>query len=326
MTSQNIDAARIEHFTRTVDAILTEAGKVIRGQEEVLQMMLIGVLTRGHVLLEGVPGTGKTLMVRTLAHLMGSHFKRIQFTPDLMPSDIIGTQVFDFQHRSFRLVKGPIFTDFLLADEINRSPAKTQSALLEAMQERRVTIEGEGHPLAPHFSVFATQNPIESEGTYPLPEAQLDRFLLKIHVPYPTEEVEDHILALHHAGFDGYDFSSLGLEVVAPPEQMKVLRTLVSEVRVSDDLIAYIRQLIRASRESSSLLFGAGPRAGIALLNASKALAAIQGRDFITPDDIRTAVRPVLRHRLILQPDVEIEGVTADRVIASLAEAIEVPR
>jgi len=326
MTEMKIDPARLAQFNDKIEAILAEAGKVILGQEAVLRMMLVGVLVRGHVLLEGVPGTAKTLMVRTLARLMGIDFQRIQFTPDLMPSDILGTRIFDFEQRAFHLVRGPIFTDFLLADEINRSPAKTQSALLQAMQERLVTIEGEDHPLADHFSVFATQNPIESEGTYPLPEAQLDRFLLKVEVPYPAESVEDRILQLHHAGFDGHDISALGVQVIAPQEEMASLRQLVAEIRVSPALIGYIRQLVRNSRESASLMFGAGPRAGIALLNVCKGLAAMSGRDFVTPDDVRTAIYPVLRHRLLLHPDVEIEGLSENQVIASLLESVEVPR
>ena len=323
---QSIDPATLERFGESVDSLFDEAGRVILGQHQVLRLMMVGVLCQGHVLLEGVPGTAKTLMARVLAHLMGVGFKRIQFTPDLMPTDILGTSIFDFDQREFRLVKGPIFTDFLLADEINRSPAKTQSALLEAMQERRVTIEGHPHQLPDHFIVFATQNPIESEGTYPLPEAQLDRFLLKIKVPYPGEEVEDRVLALHHRGFDGHQLAHVGLNAVSSPERLAELRQVVQQVHVKEELIRYIRQLVRATREASALLFGAGPRAGIALLRCAKAMAAMQGRDFVTPDDIRVIATPALRHRLILHPDMEIEGVTSEQVIASILESVDVPR
>jgi MoxR-like ATPase len=306
--------------------ILQEMRKVIVGQDEALELMLVAVLCEGHVLLEGVPGTGKTLMVKTLARIMDLRFSRVQFTPDLMPSDVLGTNVFDLQRNEFRLVKGPIFTDLLLGDEINRAPAKTQSAMLEAMEERQVTIDGVRHPTGEFFTVFATQNPVEYEGTYPLPEAQLDRFLLKVIVDYPTAEEEDAILKAYDEGFDAHRLEAHGVNKVASREDLLALKKLVRSVRVEEPLRRYIRDVVRATRSSSSLLLGAGPRAAIFLLLASKAIGALRGRDFATPDDVKKAAVPVLRHRIVLRPDAELEGLTHDQVVRKLLETVKVPR
>jgi MoxR-like ATPase len=321
-------------FVRSLsEAVIGELRKVVVGQEEVLEQILVALYARGHVLIEGVPGTAKTLMVRALAMSLGAEFKRVQFTPDLMPSDILGTNVFNLQEGRFHLVRGPIFTDLLLADEVNRAPAKTQSALLEAMEERRVTIDGTSHPLSSFFSVFATQNPIEYEGTYPLPEAQLDRFLLKLKVSYPSADDEDRILARFDAGFDSNDLAAAGLRAVATREHLQEAREAITGapgrpglVRVPEPVAHYIRKLVRATRESQSLTVGGGPRASIALLLAAKAHAALKGRDFVIPDDVKALAYPVLRHRLVLDPEAEIDGVSPEEVLDGIFEGVEVPR
>jgi MoxR-like ATPase len=321
-------------FVRNLsDAVLAELGKVIVGQEEILEHILIALYARGHVLIEGVPGTAKTLMVRALALALSAEFKRVQFTPDLMPSDILGTNVFNLQEGRFHLVRGPIFTDLLLSDEVNRAPAKTQSALLEAMEERRVTIDGQPHPLSPFFTVFATQNPIEYEGTYPLPEAQLDRFLFKLKVSYPSAEEEDAILRRFDSGFDPGDLAAAGVKAVAAREHLARARQIVygtpgtpGVVRVPEAIAQYIRKLVRATRESPSLSVGGGPRASIALLQSAKAHAALQGRDFVTPDDVKALAYPVLRHRLVLDPEAEIDGTSPEEVMDAVFQTVEVPR
>jgi MoxR-like ATPase len=308
------------------DAVLAEVGKVIVGQNEAIEGMLVALLAQGHVLLEGVPGTAKTLMVRSLAAAIDLGFGRVQFTPDLMPSDILGTNVFDFKSSSFRLTKGPIFTELLLADEINRAPAKTQSALLEAMQERQVSIDGERHPLSAHFTVFATQNPVEQEGTYPLPEAQLDRFLLKIKVGYPSAEEEDRILARATIGVGSVDVAEAGIRAVASREQIEGMRRLAEAVRVEDAVRGYIRDLMRATRATPMILLGAGPRAGVHLMVASRWLAALDGRSFVTPDDVQRALHPVICHRLVLAPEVELDGLGPEEVVDRVSTTVEVPR
>jgi MoxR-like ATPase len=304
-----------------------EVAKVIIGQNDVVDKALICIFTGQHALVEGVPGVAKTLLVRTLAHVLGCEFARIQFTPDLMPADITGTNVFNLQRNEFTLIRGPIFTTFLLADEINRAPAKTQSALLQAMQERRVTIDRETHALSPNFTVFATQNPIDHEGTYPLPEAQKDRFMLKISMNTPARE-EEYTLAQRTLGRDSPEatLASGAVRSVITSEDLRALRELWLGIRVKDDLVGYVVDIVRATRQHESVLVGAGPRATQALLLASRASAALSGRDFVTPDDIKTMTAPVLEHRLILRPEFEIEGLALGDVIKNVLEQIAVPR
>jgi MoxR-like ATPase len=304
-----------------------ETGKVIIGQHEVIEKALIAIFTGQHALIEGVPGVAKTLLVRTLAHVLGTDFARIQFTPDLMPADITGTSVFNFQRNEFSLIKGPIFTSFLLADEINRAPAKTQSALLQAMQERVVTIDRDTHSLPANFTVFATQNPIEYEGTYPLPEAQKDRFMLKITMTAP-DRAEELTLAQRTMTKDAPE-TLLKQGVVQPViklEDLVSLREELSSVVIRDELIAYLVDIVRSTRSHESILVGAGPRATQSLIMASRAYAAISGRDFVTPDDIKALALPVLEHRLILRPEFEIEGLSVAEVIQQILQQIAVPR
>lgn len=302
-------------------------GRVIVGQSEAINLALITLLAGGHALIEGVPGVGKTLLVKTLARAVAGDFQRIQFTPDLMPADITGTSVFDLRSHEFRLVRGPIFTNFLLADEINRAPAKTQSALLEAMQERQVTIDRETCLLSPVFVVFATQNPIEHQGTYPLPEAQKDRFLLKIRMDYPEGEDEKELARLVAEGDAPERRLAEDLrEPVLQSGELELLRTATAQVRVSEAISGYIVNLARQTRQHPAVWVGAGPRATLALLTASRALAALEERDFVVPEDIKTLAVPVLEHRMLLRPEFEMEGVEIREVINSVLEAVEVPR
>jgi MoxR-like ATPase len=304
-----------------------EVAKVIIGQESVVDKALIAIFSGNHALIEGVPGVAKTLLVRTLAHVMRCDFARIQFTPDLMPTDITGTHVFNLQKDSFSLVKGPVFTTFLLGDEINRAPAKTQSALLQAMQERTVTIDRKTHKLSPNFTVFATQNPIEYEGTYPLPEAQKDRFMLKISMDHPDRD-EELSLARRMLGKEAPEkvLGSGQVKQIITPEILTKLRESLEEILVKEELSGYIVDIVRQTRRHPSVLVGAGPRATQSLILAGRTHAAINGRDFITPDDIKTMALPVLEHRLILRPEYEIEGLTADEVIGEILKEIAVPR
>lgn len=304
-----------------------EVGKVIIGQKEVIDKSLIVIFTNQHALVEGVPGIAKTLLVRTLAKVLGCEFGRIQFTPDLMPADITGTNVFNLQRNEFTLMRGPVFCGFLLADEINRAPAKTQSALLQAMQERSVTIDRVTYPLSPNFTVFATQNPIEYEGTYPLPEAQKDRFMLKITMSAPPRD-EELELARRMLGKDSPEATLAGGAVrqVISSEDLVLLRESLMGITVREELLGYIVDIVRATREHDSVLVGAGPRATQALLLAGRAHAALDGRDFLTPDDVKSMAVSVLEHRLILRPEYEIEGASVAEVIEGILQQIAVPR
>ena len=303
-----------------------EAQKVIVGQTELFALVVVSLFSGGHVLLEGVPGTAKTLIAKTLAMIVSGEFSRVQFTPDLMPSDIVGTSVYDLTTNQFNLKRGPVFTNVLLADEINRAPAKTQSALLECMEERQVSIDGVRHALSPPFMVVATQNPIEYEGTYPLPEAQLDRFLFKLRVDYPVAEVETQILMNYHHGFNATRLEAIGVESVVDSASLQECQTEIQAVTVEDSIFNYIVGLAEASRSSNELVLGGSPRASIALLLASKAYAALQGRDYILPDDVKSLAPHVYRHRILLKPDAEIEGLTPDDVIDRLLAEAEIPR
>ncbi|MCB9451047.1 MAG: MoxR family ATPase [Anaerolineaceae bacterium] len=303
-----------------------QAARVLIGQEAAINLLLVALFTRGHVLLEGVPGTAKTLMAKTLASLVEADYRRIQFTPDLMPSDVIGTVVFDMQSSSFNLKRGPIFSQVILVDEINRAPAKTQAALLEAMEERQVTIEGNTLPLPEPFMVIATQNPVEMDGTYPLPEAQLDRFLFKIKIDYLSQPEETEVLRRYHQGFDAHDLAAAQLTPVINPAQLAYIRQIIQTVTVEEGIINYIVAIIDATRRSSDLTLGASTRAGVSLLLAAKTLAALRGRDFASPDDVKALVLPVLRHRINLRPEAEIEGLDSDSVIRRILAKVEVPR
>ena len=310
----------------TVAHILNELRKTIVGQDDVIEQILVAVLAEGHALIEGVPGTAKTLTVKTLAHIVGAQYSRIQFTPDLMPSDITGTNVFNMQTSQFSLRHGPIFTDILLADEINRTPPKTQAALLEAMEERQTTIDGERYPLSPLFTVLATENPIEYEGTYPLPEAQLDRFLMKILIDYPEQADEEEIVARWDAGFNSRHLEQVQINPLPDAAAIQRCRMEIREMRMEPGVQKYVVEIVRKTRTHPTILYGASPRASVALLLCSKALAAIRGRDFPTPDDIRDVAPPVLRHRLALRAEAELDGATADAVISDILKTLEVPR
>jgi MoxR-like ATPase len=317
----------IERLKEVLAQARHETGKVIIGQHEVIEKALVAIFTGNHALIEGVPGVAKTLLVRTLAHVLGTDFARIQFTPDLMPSDITGTNVFNLQRNEFSLIKGPVFTSFLLADEINRAPAKTQSALLQAMQERVVTIDRDTHSLSSNFTVFATQNPIEYEGTYPLPEAQKDRFMLKITMKAP-DRAEELALAQRTMTKEAPEalLANGAVKPVIKAEDLAALRETLSAIVLRDELIGYLVDVVRATRQHESVLVGSGPRATQSLIMASRAFAAMSGRDFVTPDDIKAMALPVLEHRLILRPEFEIEGLTVAEVIQQILQQIAVPR
>jgi MoxR-like ATPase len=307
-------------------ALRDEVAKVVVGQEGTLSGLVAALLVRGHVLLEGVPGVAKTLVVKTVAASLDLQFRRVQFTPDLMPSDVIGQTILDAQGGSFSFRPGPVFTNLLLADEINRTPPKTQAALLESMEERQVSVEGEARPLPDPFIVVATQNPIEYEGTYPLPEAQLDRFLFKLRVDYPTFEQEQQVLARHDAGLDPHDLAAAGVRPVASAADLAAARVEVEAIRVEPQVLAYIVQLCRATRDTPSLALGVSPRGATALLHASKAWAWLSGRTYVTPDEVKAVTKPALRHRMQLRPEAELEGTTADSVLDGIMAAVPVPR
>ena len=305
--------------------VLSRLGKVVLGQEAAVRDVLVALLARGHVLLEGVPGTAKTLLVRTLSRALGLEFRRIQFTPDLMPSDVTGVSLLATQGE-FRFRPGPLFADLVLADEINRAPAKTQAALLEAMQERSVTVDGTSHSLSAAFTVFATQNPIEFEGTYPLPEAELDRFLLKVLIGYPDAVTEVAILARVLEGFESDDESTFGIDRVLDGDTLTVMRQVTRGVRVEPAVQTYIAALVRATRETPSLTMGASPRATVALLKASQGAALLDGRAYVIPDDVKSLAPAVLRHRVAVAPELELEGVTADKALEGVIQTVEAPR
>src|SRR5215813_14134404 len=315
-----------DYVSQVAAQIRRETQKVIVGQEAVIDQILICLFAEGHALVEGVPGTAKTLIVKTLARIIGAGFNRIQFTPDLMPSDITGTNVFNIATSQFTMRHGPVFTDILLADEINRTPPKTQAALLEAMEERQVTIDGETHHLSPLFLVLATENPIEYEGTYPLPEAQLDRFMLKILISYPSFDEELQVIANWQAGFNAKKLEAVNLDLIRDPGMIPQCRTRVRETKVEPGVQEYLVNLVRRTREHPNLLWGASPRATVAMLLASKALAAMRGLDFVTPDDVRDVAHPALRHRILLRSEAEIEGVTPDSILDEVLSSVEVPR
>ena len=307
-------------------AVRAEIAKAVVGQDQVVTGLMIALLCRGHVLLEGVPGVAKTLLVRALAASMSLHSRRIQFTPDLMPGDVTGSLVYDTRTAEFEFREGPVFTNLLLADEINRTPPKTQAALLEAMEERQVSVEGMPRPLPEPFVVAATQNPVEYEGTYPLPEAQLDRFLLKLTVPVPERDDEIGMLTRHASGFDPGDLPAAGLRPAAGAAQLDAARHAVRGVRVAPDITAYIVDLCRATRQSPSLLLGVSPRGATALMATSRAWAWLAGRDYVTPDDVKALARPTFRHRVQLRPEAELEGTSPDGVLDGVLASVPVPR
>ena len=320
----------MDDVARTVQALAAavraEVGKAVVGQAHVVDSMLVGLITGGHILLEGVPGTAKTLVARSLAYALDASFKRIQFSPDMMPADVVGTNVYDAESTSFHLRTGPVFANLVLADEINRTPPKTQAALLEAMQEGQVTIDGVSHRLPEPFMVVATQNPVEYEGTYPLPEAQLDRFQQKVVVDYPSEAEEAEVVRRHVGGMAMTDLGEMGLSHAASGADIIAASARLHEVVVDDGVVAYVTGIVRATREHGSVMLGASPRAAVSLLVASKGHALLQGRTFVTPDDVKSMAVPCLRHRLVLRPEVEIEGVLAAQVVRDVFERVDVPR
>lgn len=318
-----IETTRVREIFTSIRA---EISKVIIGQDETINLLLAALLVKGHILLEGVPGTAKTLTVKTTAEIIGASFRRIQMTPDLMPSDVLGTNIFDTKAGTFHVHKGPIFSDLILVDEINRAPAKTQSALLECMEERQVTIEGNCFALSPIFTVMATQNSLEYEGTYPLPEAQLDRFLFKIILDYPSEESERSILSKFEAGFRSDNLKDVGLNKIAGIEEIQQCREAISRIQTKEPVINYVTDIVRATRGWADFQTGAGVRASIGLLLASKAAALLNGREFVTPDDVKAMVCPVLRHRVILKPEAEIEGISSDEALQAILSRVKVPR
>ena len=314
----------LKNLQEAVEKIKTELGKVIVGQHDMLEMLIISILTDGHSLIEGVPGVAKTLTAKLLAKTLAVDFSRIQFTPDLMPSDILGTSIFNVKTSEFEFKQGPVFSNIVLIDEINRAPAKTQAALFEIMEERQVTMDGTEYKMEPPFLVFATQNPVEQEGTYALPEAQLDRFLFKINVPYPTLEEEIHILENEHHRKDAFVLDSV--TQVLNAKQIAEYQHTIKQIIIESNLLKYIAAIVDNTRTNANLFLGASPRASLAIMNASKALAAMNGRDFVTPDDIKKIAPSVLRHRIMLTPEREMEGITADKVVQQIIETIEIPR
>jgi len=316
-----VDLNDLQH---AVSSIKAEVGKIIVGQDDMIELLIAAILADGHVLIEGVPGVAKTLTAKLLSKTMAIGFSRIQFTPDLMPSDIIGTSIFNLKTSEFEFKKGPLFSNIILIDEINRAPAKTQSALFEAMEERQITVDGKTYPLTAPFMVLATQNPIEHEGTYRLPEAQLDRFIFKIEVDYPSLEDEIKIISEYHFRKNTVDINSVNEVINAA--NVKDFRVKVASLHIDTNLISYIAKIVNQTRNNSSIYLGASPRASLAILSTAKAIAAIRGRDFVTPDDIKFVAAPVLNHRIMLTPEKEMEGISSKDVIKQIIEQIEVPR
>ncbi len=316
----------LQQASELAQQLKLEIGKAVIGQKQVIDETLIALIAGGNVLIEGVPGLGKTLLVRALAATFAGQFNRIQFTPDLMPADVTGHTLYDMDSKQFSVRKGPVFTNLLLADEINRAPAKTQSALLEVMQERQVTIEGEAHPVPLPFMTLATQNPLEQEGTYPLPEAQLDRFLLKIYINYPEDKEENLMVAAVTNHQTGDQLNISNVQAIATPESILAMQTLAAEVEADQSVIDYAVRIVRATRDWQGLSIGAGPRGSISLIRAARAQAMLHARDHITPDDIKDIALPVLRHRVGLAPEMELEGYTSDQILQSILDKIEAPR
>jgi MoxR-like ATPase len=321
-----LGADEAERSAAAAHAVVEQLGRVVLGQDEAVRDVVAALVARGHVLLEGVPGTAKTLMVRTLSQVLRLEFRRVQFTPDLMPSDITGVNLLSGPAGTFTFRPGPIFGDLVLGDEINRAPAKTQAALLEAMQERRVTVDGVSHELPESFTVFATQNPIEFEGTYPLPEAELDRFLVKVVLDYPEEQIEQGILHRVLGGFEADAPESYGVDTVADASGLAELRDACRRVRVEPSLVAYVAAIVRATRSAPVLALGASPRGSIALLKMAQAAALLEGRPYVVPDDVKALAPAVLRHRVTVAPELELEGVAPDTALRGIVEKIEAPR
>ena len=326
MSPRGSRSARSSDPAAALASVRAEVGKAVVGQDPVVFGLLAALVVGGHVILEGVPGVAKTLLAKAMAHALDLRFRRIQFTPDLMPSDVTGNVVYDADTTSFRFRPGPIFASIVLADELNRTPPKTQAALLEAMEERQVSIEGEAHPLPEPFMVIATQNPVEYEGTYPLPEAQLDRFLFKLKVGYPELAAEKHVLQMHHEGKDPHDLSSLGVTPVAGAAAVAAARASTTALTVADEIMDYILALAGETRRSPSLALGVSPRGAAMLLEAAKAWAWLDARSFVTPDDVKALVKPAWRHRILLRPEVELEGANVDRVLDAITERVPVPK
>lgn len=325
MTDENSHESRVEQASALANNLLQEIKKVLIGQDAIIEQVLVALIARGHVLIEGVPGLGKTLLVRSLAKCFGGQFSRVQFTPDLMPSDVTGHAMFNMAKQEFEVRRGPVFTNLLLADEINRAPAKTQAALLEVMQEGQITIEGESFRTGDPFMVLATQNPVEQEGTYPLPEAELDRFMLKVMIDYPNEVDEQVMLRQVSSQAQG-GFGMEGIRTMLKPSHVLSLQKVAEQITVDDEVLRYVVKLVRTTREWNGIARGAGPRASIALLAAARAYALLKGNEFVTPDDVKTMCLPALRHRILLSPEMAIEGVQTDRVLQSIMQHVEAPR
>ncbi len=325
MSDDTSREARLEQASALANNLLQEIKKALIGQDLIIEQVLVALIARGHVLIEGVPGLGKTLLVRSLAKCFGGQFSRVQFTPDLMPSDVTGHAMFNMAKQEFEIRRGPVFTNLLLADEINRAPAKTQAALLEVMQEGQITIEGESFKTGEPFMVLATQNPVEQEGTYPLPEAELDRFMLKVMIDYPSES-DEQVMLRHVSGQAQGGFGLDDIRTLLKPSHVLSLQKVAEQVTVDDQILHYVVKLVRATREWTGIARGAGPRACIALLAAARAYALIKGNTFVTPDDVKTMYLPALRHRILLSPELAIEGVDADQVLNSVMQQVEAPR